>query len=440
MKQFLSQSIRSRSIAAALGSVATLTLTFLAPLSASIARAELTSNPKAVLDEAWQIVNRDYVDGSFNQLDWQAVREQLLSRDYSSPESAYTALRQALSQLNDPYTRFLDPAQFAALTEQTTGELSGIGLRLQRNESLSILSVIEPLPNSPALRAGLRANDHILEIDGQSTRQMSVEAAANLIRGEVGSPVTLKIRRGAESTFEVTLLREAIELPAVERSVKVEGDSLIGYIRLKEFSSHAHEQMYRAIQDLKDQNVDAFVLDLRGNPGGLLDVSVQIARMWLDDGMIVQTVDRQGHVEKIEATNTAITDRPLAVLVDGNSASASEILAGALRDNRRATLVGSQTFGKALVQSVNSLSDGSGLAVTVAHYYTPNGTDISHRGIAPDIRIDLTAEQKLQLSINPERLGTLEDPFYVQAVSMFIDAQPIASQAKTMPTLNRGQP
>jgi carboxyl-terminal processing protease len=171
-----------------------------------------------------------------------------------------------------------------------------------------------------------------------------------------------------------------------------------------------------AIRTLKDQKVDAYVLDLRGNPGGLLNASIEIARMWLDDGHIVKTVDRKGSSSQTQANRTAITKLPLAVLVDGNSASASEILTGALKDNKRAVVVGSQTFGKALVQSVHELNDGSGLAVTIAHYYTPNGTDINHKGIAPDIKLDLTQTQERQLASNPNLIGTNSDPQYTRAI------------------------
>lgn len=282
------------------GAIATTTaLSILAPLGSRSASAALESSPKTVLDEAWQIVNRDYVDGTFNHVEWQEVRQELLSRDYSSPQQAYTALRQALSQLNDPYTRFLDPEQFLALTNQTAGELSGIGLQLKQEDRTQNIVVAEPIANSPATRAGLLAGDRLLEIDGQNTAGMSVEQAASLIRGDVGTSITLKIDRLLEDPFEVTLVRSRIELPAVQHSVKQEENTRIGYIQLKEFSSHAAEQMYRAIQDLNSQDVEAFVLDLRGNPGGLLNVSVEIARMWMDRGAIVQTVDRRGHTEEL---------------------------------------------------------------------------------------------------------------------------------------------
>jgi carboxyl-terminal processing protease len=376
----------------------------------------LTDSPKVVLDEAWQLVNQYYVDKSFNHSDWQAVRSDLLKPSYSSKEQAYTALRAALKKLQDPYTRFMDPEQFTALTTQTSGELSGVGIRLEKNKVTKILTVVEPMPSSPALKAGVKASDQILAIDGKTTRTMDVEAASALIRGKIGTTVTLRINREGTKNFDVAIKRELIELSTVSYSVKKEGDNSIGYIRLGEFSSHAASQIQKAIRELDKQKVNAYILDLRGNPGGLLNASIDIARMWLNKGMIVRTVDRVGQDDSILANQTAITQLPLAVLVDGNSASSSEILTGALKDNGRATVVGTKTFGKALVQSVHQLSDGSGMAVTIAHYYTPNGTDISHKGIVPDIQADLTAEQVAQLNAKPDLFATKADPQYVQAV------------------------
>jgi carboxyl-terminal processing protease len=381
-------------------------------------RAALQDSPKSVLDEAWQIVNREYVDGTFNKNDWRAVRQSLLSKEYSSRQQAYTALRDALKKLDDPYTRFMDQKQFEALSSQTSGELSGVGIRLEQNEKTKVLTVVEPLENSPAIRAGIKSGDRILAINGKPTKGMTVEDASNLIRGEVGTKVTLQVGRDGASAFNLPLTRARIELQTVRADVRQEGKNKIGYIRLSEFSSHASEQMERAIKKLSDQKVEAFVLDLRGNPGGLLQASIDISRMWLDKGSIVKTVNRQGASATAYATGRQLTKLPLAVLVDGRSASSSEILTGALKDNKRATVIGSQTFGKALVQSVHSLSDGSGLAVTIAHYYTPNGTDISQKGISPDIKVDLSDAQQKFLATNPKLIGTVQDPQYAQALNM----------------------
>ena len=380
-------------------------------------RAALQDSPKTIVDEAWQIVNREYVDGTFNQIDWQAERQTLLDKNYSSREEAYAALRKSLEKLRDPYTRFMDPKQYEILSSQTSGELSGVGIRLEVDEGTKALTVVEPIENSPAIRAGIQSGDHIVSIDGKPTRGMSVEDASKLIRGEVGTKVNLEIRREKDQPLTVSLTRARIELPTVRYSLKQEGTNRIGYIRLNEFSAHAAEQMRRAIQDLTAQKVDGFVLDLRSNPGGLLQASIEISRMWMNDGSIVRTVDRKGHDEEISANQTALTKLPLVVLVDGNSASSSEILTGALKDNARATVVGSQTFGKALVQSVHNLADGSGLAVTIAHYYTPNGTDISRKGITPDFVVELTDLDKQKLSSDPKLFATKQDPQYAKAVS-----------------------
>jgi carboxyl-terminal processing protease len=404
------------------GAIATTTLSLLNPAHVSSAHAALQDSPKAIIDEAWQIINREYVDPTFNQVDWQVVRQDLLSREYSSRQEAYNALKAAIQQLNDPYTRFMDPQQYEQLTSQTSGELSGIGIRLQSQQETGDLLVVEPIPNSPASTAGIRPGDRILAIDGQSTQGMTVEQASNLIRGEVGTRITLRIDREGENAFDLPLTRARIELPTVRYALRQEGSHRIGYIRLSEFSSHAPEQMRAAIEDLKNQDVDGFVLDLRGNPGGLLQASIEISQMWVEHGSIVRTVNRAGSSQEITANHTAMTNLPLAVLVDKNSASSSEILTGALKDNHRATVVGSQTFGKALVQAVHSLSDGSGLAVTIQHYYTPAGTDISHLGITPDIQIELTEVQRQQLFSTPALLGTAEaDPQYARAISALRD-------------------
>jgi carboxyl-terminal processing protease len=195
--------------------------------------------------------------------------------------------------------------------------------------------------------------------------------------------------------------------------------------------------MQAAIKKLSDQKAEAFVLDLRGNPGGLLRVSIDIARMWMDTGAIVRTVDRAGDSQEMRANRTAITDKPLVVLVDDNSASASEILAGALKDNKRATVMGGQTFGKALVQSVHSLADGSGLAVTIAHYYTPNGTDISQKGVTPDVKVEVSDEQKLKLANKPMLVATQDDPCYAQAIALLqttaSSPRPVAGKEALVP-------
>ena len=413
-------------------------LATLLPIYSSSVSAAFKDSPKATVDEAWQIVNREYVDGTFNKLNWQKVRMDLLKRNYSSRQEAYVTIRATLKKLGDPYTRFMDPIQFQSLNNQTSGEMSGVGIRLEANPRNQQLVVAEAIENSPAAKAGIKTGDTIVAIDGKSTKHMTLENAISLIRGEIGKSITLKIARGSKSPFDIALTRAQIEVSSVFSAVKQEGKLKVGYIRLSEFSSHSSSQMEKAIKDLNRQQVNAYVLDMRGNPGGLLQASVEIARMWLDNGTIVKTVDRKGGNEDFRAVQGALTQLPLAVLVDGNSASASEILAGALKDNHRAQVVGSQTFGKALVQSVHSLSDGSGMAVTVAHYYTPNGTDIGHKGVTPDVKVDLNWIEQKNLSDSPTLLGSAQDPQYQQAISVLQNRRNSADQNPgKVPALSR---
>lgn len=408
--------LRSAVIGGAIATTAAVSV--FGPVWCRSVRAALQDSPKAIVDQVWQLVNREYVDGSFNNQDWQTARQTLLSKNYTSREQAYVAVRQTLKRLGDPYTRFMDPKEYQTLTSQTSGEVSGIGIRMEINQTTQLLTVVEALENSPALKAGIKEGDVILAIDGKSTKNMKIEDASESIRGKVGTSINLRLGRLTQRAFDVKLTRATIEVPTVRYTLRKEGNRQVGYIRLREFSAHAAEQMDRAIRKLNASNVDGFVLDLRGNPGGLLNASIEIARMWLDEGSIVRTEDRKGGSELTKANSTALTNRPLVVLVDSNSASASEILTGALKDNKRATVIGSKTFGKALVQSVHELADGSGVAITVAHYYTPKGTDINKKGITPDVEIDLTASQQRQLASDPRLLGTNKDPHYSRALSI----------------------
>jgi len=393
------------------------------------APSNLQDSPKAVLDEAWQIVYQEYVDGDFNQIDWQQTRQDLLGRDYTSRDAAYRALRSALQQLNDPYTRFLSPSEYSDLTDQTSGEVSGIGIYLQKDSTTGEVRITEVVAGSPAERADLRVGDTIVLVDGQSTTRLTLQGVSQRLRGQEGSQVTLTISRNEGAPRSVVVTRALLEIATVEHQLKDFSGRPIGYIRLLEFNAHAAEQMQEAILFLQDQGVEGFVLDLRGNPGGLLLASIDISRMWLQHGPIVRTLDRDGSDESISANRTALTDLPLTVLVDGRSASSSEILTGALQDNGRATVVGSTTFGKALVQSLHGLADGSGLTVTVAHYYTPKGTDISKKGITPDITIELSARERQDLFNNPTMLGTEADTQYLRAAEVL--TQTIASQGGT---------
>ncbi len=393
-------------------------LATLLPMTVSSALAAFKDSPKAVVDEVWQIVNREYVDGSFNHVDWQKTRVELLQRKYHNRSEAYTAIRSSLNKLGDRYTRFMNPQEFQSLTNETSGEVAGVGIKMEADPRTHQLVVVGTVADSPAAKAGIKPGDAVIAIDGKYIKHLPLERAVGLIRGETGKSIVVKIARSGMKPFDVPLIRTQLEISSVFSAVKQEGRLKIGYIRLSEFSSHSANQMEAAIKDLNRQQVNAFVLDLRGNPGGLLLASVEIARMWLDNGAIVKTVDRQGTNEDFSATQSSLTRLPLAVLVDGNSASASEILSGALKDNQRGQIVGAQTFGKALVQSVHSLSDGSGMAVTVAHYFTPNGTDIGHKGVTPDVKVELGMLEQDKLDDSPALMASIRDPQYQRAISV----------------------
>ncbi|MBW4574889.1 MAG: S41 family peptidase [Aphanothece sp. CMT-3BRIN-NPC111] len=379
-------------------------------------QALFRESPKEVVDEVWQIIDRQYVDGTFNQVDWRGVRREYLSRSYTNKEDAYKAIRDMLKKLDDPYTRFMDPKEFKDLQIDTSGQLTGVGIQLAQDEKTKDLVVIAPIEDTPASKAGVLAKDTIVKIDGKSTKGMDVNQAVQLIRGQEGTPVTLTMRRGGKE-LNFRLNRARIEIHPVRYSYQKSKDlGGVGYIRLNQFSANASDEMQKAINTLEKQGVTGYILDLRSNPGGLLYSSIDIARMWLDKGTIVSTVERHGEKEREAANNTALTNKPLVVLVDGGSASASEILSGALQDNKRAVLVGTKTFGKGLVQSVRPLGDGSGMAVTIAKYFTPFGTDINKAGIKPDIVVELTEKQREALSSDRTKVGTPEDPQYAKAL------------------------
>jgi carboxyl-terminal processing protease len=383
----------------------------------SQSQAFIQDSPKELVDEVWQIIDHQYVDTHFNNIDWSKVRQEYLNRSYKDKEEAYTAIREMLGKLGDPYTRFMNPEEFKNMQIETSGELTGVGIQIAKDEKSDRLVVISPIEDTPAFEAGILAKDLILKIDGVDTKGMDVNKAVELIRGKPGSKVILTIdRSGGNRDYE--LVRAKIEIHPVKERVENASIGKVGYIRLNQFSDNASQEMRAAIQDLESKQVVGYVLDLRSNPGGLLYASIEIARMWLQDATIVSTVDRQGERERQVAKQGALTDKPLVVLIDGGSASASEILSGALKDNKRATLVGTKTFGKGLVQSVRPLSDDSGLAVTIAKYLTPNGTDINKAGIPPDIMVELEEQERKKLQSDSTLIGTTNDPQYVKALEI----------------------
>ena len=384
----------------------------------SQSQAFFQESPKELVDEVWQVINRRYVDATFNGNDWREIRNEYLDKEYSDKEEAYEAIREMLKTLEDPYTRFMDPEEFKSMQIDTSGELTGVGIQITKEEETDNIIVIAPIEDTPASKAGIIAKDIIIKIDGKSTEGMELDDAVSLIRGRPGTDVLLTIKRG-DKELDFSITRAKIEIHPVKARID---DNLtlgkIGYIRLVQFSSNAAEEMQEAIKDAESQNVTGYILDLRSNPGGLLYSSVEIARMWIERGRIVTTVDRIGEVDSHQANSSSLTDKPVVVLVDGGSASASEILSGALQDHGRAKVVGTQTFGKGLVQSVRGLGDGSGLAVTIAKYLTPEGRDINKQGITPDTIYEMTEAEKEVLINDRQKIGTLEDAQFKKALEI----------------------
>jgi carboxyl-terminal processing protease len=376
-----------------------------------ISPASALTREQKLVYEVWRIVNRSYLDGTFNHQNWLDVRQKALKSRFPNQEAAYTTIQDMLKTLDDPFTRFLEPEKYRSLQVSTSGELIGVGLQIALN-SRGGLEVITPIENSPAEKAGLKPRDRILKIEGLSTENLTLDEAATRLRGPLGSVVTLLIGREGEKDIEVILVRDRITLNPVVSDLRLssQGDK-IGYLRLSQFNANAVTELAQAISILEKKGASAYILDLRNNPGGLLQAGIEISRLWLESGTIVYTANRQGIQGTYEAFGPALTKDPLVILVNQGTASASEILAGALQDNHRGQLVGETTFGKGLIQSLFELSDGSGLAVTIAKYETPNHRDINKLGIKPDQIIP-------QPAINREQIGTKADVQYQGAIEL----------------------
>ncbi len=315
------------------------------------------------------------------------VRGEFLDPHLSDTKLEYGAIRGMLATLHDPYTRFMDPKAFKGMQDERHGEFSGIGIEIGMRGN--DLTVIAPLPDTPASRAGLRAGDDILAVDGKPTRDMAIEEAVTRIRGRKGTKVDLLIgRNGVTKPFSVSITRG--EIVTKDVTTKALPDD-IGYIRLSSFmNENADQEIHKAL--LAMHNKKALILDLRGNPGGLLPNAVNIGMMFINHGPIVQIVDREGDRELLPDSSPGDRaklvwpkSKPLVVLVDGGSASASEILSGALQDTHVGVLIGTRTFGKGLVQTVHSLDGGAGVAITTDKYLTAGGHDINKVGIVPNI-------------------------------------------------------
>jgi len=298
---------------------------------------------------------------------------------------AYGAIRGMLLTLDDPYTSFIEPEIAAILNEDASGEFEGIGATVRMRED-GYLEIVRPLPGHPAEAAGLQVGDLILGVDGESIVGMGLYEALGLIRGPADSEVMLEIGRPEEdgtSTFTVTITRARIALPIVEYEML---DDNIAYVRLTEFDNTASDRVEAALEELQSQNPRGLIFDLRDNPGGYLSEAIKVSDIFLDEGLIAIERDSDDNEQRFYSYDGDVgEDILMVVLVNGGSASASEIVAGALQDRQRATLIGETTVGKGSVQLPHNLSDGSQFRVTIAHWFTPEEQDIHGNGLTPDI-------------------------------------------------------
>ncbi len=346
--------------------------------------------PTDLYDNVWRLINNKFVDQSNNQQDWAKWRHKYDNKIHTN-EDAYVAINTMVASLNDPYTKFLDPKEFADETSSIKGSLKGIGIQIAVKDGK--LTVIAPIEDTPAEKAGLQADDEILEIDGVSTKGITVDKAADKIRGKEGTQVTLLVKRKDNPPKKYVITRAEIEIKSISQKLptdmKLPAD--ICYIRLSSFiSRNAATEFGTILNNNRDKK--GFIIDLRSNPGGLLTNAIYISDMFLDGGTIVSTVDRDGYKETQRASAGVYTKKPIVVLINKGSASASEIFSGAMKDNHRAVIIGEQSFGKGLVQEINKLPYEAGINITIQKYLTPNGTDINKKGITPDIEVKLTEE------------------------------------------------
>ncbi len=320
---------------------------------------------------------------------WHVVQDNYYGAPLEPEELTYGAIRGAIGTLDDPFTWFAEPVVAERIRQDATGRYSGIGAVVNLNDLARVI-IIHPFAGGPADQAGVMSGDVILQIDGTDTLGLSLDEAVSMIRGPEGTPVRLTIQReGTESPLEVEIVRAEIEIPSVEYHLLEDG---IAYLKLNDFRGHVPAQVHAALAELLVKQPLGLILDLRDNPGGLLSSSIEIGSEFITEGIIVSERGSDGEEEYAATGDGLATDIPLVVLVNEGTASASEIVAGAIRDHERGVLIGEHTFGKGSVQSPIDLSDGSHLRLTIAHWFTPNGQLIPEDGLAPDIEVTISNE------------------------------------------------
>lgn len=383
-----------------------------APAAAAAPDPDSAYDNIAVLTRAMQLIRQDYVDD--RKTGYRALT-------YAALKGMFTAL--------DPHSRFMEPRELKEMEDDTKSEFGGLGITVTTKDGL--LTIVSPMEDSPGFRAGLMPGDQILKINGEATDQMELSKSIERLRGEVGQKVTLTIMRPSSRQIRDYVVERAIIKVASVKGArflepKLAGDALIGYVRITQFSEPTAQELSVKLDALEVKGMQALILDLRDNPGGLLDSAVDVCGQFVGPNvMVVSTEGRVASARKVYKTSAEAKSRPkypLAILINGGSASASEIVAGALRDLKRAILVGETSFGKGSVQSVVELQDGSGVRLTTAKYYTPGKQVIHEKGIAPAIRATMTAEQENLLALQ-RRDATDLDEAERKALAGFRDTQ-----------------
>ena len=336
--------------------------------------------PQKLFDKTWKVISREYYEPSLNNQNWYRWKDHYRNK-IKTDEDARVAIDTMIASLNEPYTRFMPKKDFEDLTTSITSKIYGIGVNIYSNAGK--IEIFNVMPATPADFAQLKQGDIITAVNGKDISGMNVSDVAAIVRGPENSVVELTILRNNKKLTK-KIKRKEIKIKSVKSSVL---DNHIGYIQILSFmSGTTPNEFLEALENTK--NTDSLILDLRGNTGGLLDNAVFIADMFINNGTIVDIIYRNGYKKSIKAQDEHLgMQKPVVVLVNGASASASEILSGALKDTHKATLVGRKTFGKGLVQKVVPLPNQTGVNVTIARYLTPNGTDINKLGIKPDIEV-----------------------------------------------------
>jgi carboxyl-terminal processing protease len=333
-----------------------------------------------IVEEAWEIIFRDYVEK--DELDAEALSQ--------------GAIKGMVEALDDPYTAYVDAETYQLSASDFEGKFEGIGAYVGIRDGQFV--IIAPIPDTPADKAGIRAGDIVLEVDGQPTSDMSLAEAILKVRGPKGTPVRLLIlHRDEDEPVEIEVIRAEIEVPSIHSEMR--GD--IAYIQITHFSERTDEELVPVLESIISDGASDIILDLRSNPGGVLEAVVDVASHFLTEGVVVSTVDNQGRRFDLTVESKAITtDLPMVVLVDNFSASGSEVLAGALQDHGRATIAGAMTFGKGSVNVLHQLQDGSGLYITTGRWLTPDGRLIEGEGLSPDYELELTGEDAIQWAVD----------------------------------------